>query len=195
MTPSIVKVGGSLFDMPDLVARLTRWLKALRASRIVLVPGGGAAANVVRKLDDTHELGDAVSHVLALKAMTLNAWFLAELLGRAGGTPVPVLDPLAVNLEERVSILDAHAFWVNDEKNDPGALPATWKFTSDSLAARVAVVLGARELVLLKSVSIPDKLSWQEAGRQGFVDPLFARLARPIPHVRAVNLREMSLAS
>ena len=74
-----------------------------------------------------------------------------------------------------------------------GALPHTWAVTSDSIAARVAVVSGAEHLILLKSVTIPEGMDWEEAAERGFVDEWFARTlrpARPWLKVRAVNFRE-----
>ena len=100
-----------------------------------------------------------------------------------------VRNPLAAPLPEGVSLLDAHAFCTADAAD---SLPACWNATSDSVAARVAVVLGAAELVLLKSVAVPEPCDWVEAGRRGWVDPHFAAvLGRDVsrPTVRAVNLR------
>ena len=47
---------------------------------MVLIAGGGPAADVVRVLDRIHGLGDETAHRLALHAMDLTAIILAELL-------------------------------------------------------------------------------------------------------------------
>src|SRR5262249_53737243 len=105
----------------------------------------------------------------------------------------PVCNLLLESLPTDISILDAHAFCAAD--TGPGRLPACWDATSDSVVARVAVVLGAGGLVLLKSVDFPASCDWEEAGRRRLVDPLFARVLvgqkadRPVPCVRVVNLR------
>ena len=71
-----------------------------------------------------------------------------------------------------------------------------WEITSDALAARVAEVIRAERLVLLKSMSIPRDLDWDEAGQRGFVDGHFARViarwreAPSIPpRVDSINFR------
>jgi aspartokinase-like uncharacterized kinase len=189
MRPTVIKVGGSLYDLPDLGPRLLRFLDGQRAP--LLVPGGGPTAEVVRAFDRDQGLGEEKGHWLALRALSLNAHFLADLLGGRGEV-VSCLDECPRMWERgRVPILDAHAFAVADEGR-PGCLPHGWEATSDSVAARVAEVSGARELILLKSVTVPVALPWAEAGRRGMVDAVFAevlaRAGESIP-VRAVNLR------
>jgi len=164
----VVKVGGSLYDWPDLGPRLRAWLAALAPAQALLVPGGGPAADVIRALDRRHALGEEASHWLALQALSLNARFLQALL------------PGAV-------IVDAYEFARQDEGR-PGALPHTWDVTSDSVAARVAQVNGARRLVLLKSTDFPEGIDAEEAGRRGLVDTYFAR-AQGGGEVFALNLR------
>jgi aspartokinase-like uncharacterized kinase len=186
--PVVVKVGGSLFDLPGLASRLAALLRVLERREIVLVAGGGFAAQFVRILDRDHRLGEETSHWLALRSLSLTAHALAAILPRsavvgrvsecprvwqAGG--LPVLDPFT---------------FAKDDEGRPGALPHRWDVTSDSLAARVAGVMGARELILLKSVTIPPEMGWAEASQCGLVDAYFAKAVGKSPSARAVNLRE-----
>jgi hypothetical protein len=166
--PIIAKVGGSLFDWPELGPRLRAWLDALLPLRAFLVPGGGPTADVIRELDRHHVLGEEASHWLALQALSLNARFLQVLL------------PGAV-------IVDAHDFAREDESR-PSALPHSWDVTSDSVALRVAKVTGARRLVLLKSVNFPPLIAAPEAGRRGLVDAYFAS-TQAETELYALNLR------
>jgi aspartokinase-like uncharacterized kinase len=186
MSPTVVKVGGSLFDVPDLGTRLSGWLAQQRQASgrsLVLVPGGGATADVVRALDRSHGLGEERSHRLALQAMAFNAHFLANLIERAA--VVADAEALRRSLDQGlVPVLDAAAFLAADD-----VLPHTWAATSDSVAARLAALLGARELVLLKSTPPPPVADWEEAGRLGFVDSVFAAMVPQGLRVRGVDLR------
>lgn len=184
---TIVKVGGSLYELPDLRARLTAWLAELPASRLLLVPGGGGVADAIRDLDRTHQLGEEASHWLAIQTLSINAHFLQSLLPTAR---------LVAELPERSAeaglryILDAYPFFRCDEQR-VGCLPHVWQVTSDSLAARVAIRAEAAELILLKSTDWQGA-DWAEAGRAKVVDGYFATVIQQAPalRIRVVNLRD-----
>ncbi len=181
--PVVVKLGGSLYDLPDLGARLRAWLPTLRAPTVLIVPGGGAAANAIRSADAVHGLGAERAHWLALRALTLNAHWLQHLLPDAHiASDVGALGGLC--------LLDAFAFALADEAR-PDRLPHDWIVTSDSIALRAALVAGASSLWLLKSAPPPCGDDWQEAMLRGYVDPLFPVLLwnNDGVHVRALNFR------
>ncbi|HJZ92074.1 MAG TPA: hypothetical protein VKE40_14460 [Gemmataceae bacterium] len=160
---TVAKVGGSLYDLPDLRYRLQKWAGAV-GTHSLLIPGGGPAADVVRRLDATHGLSEDASHWLAIRMLTVNAYFLATLLG------VPIVGDLS-GREVPLAVLDPFVFLTADEGR-PGALGHRWAVTTDSIAARVAWVAHA-ELALLKSVELSPGVEWDEAARSGFVDPQF----------------------
>lgn len=173
---AVVKVGGSLFDLPQLGPVLRRWLDQLDMRHVVLLPGGGPAADAVRAFDKMQQLGEEAAHWLALRAMRFNVALLHAVL--------PDSSP-AENLAECESlwqrgltpILDILPFALADE-NAADHLPHTWQVTSDALAARVAVVWNANRLILLKSTALPARLDWDEAARLGVVDASFAGVVR-----------------
>jgi aspartokinase-like uncharacterized kinase len=182
----VVKVGGSLYDVPDLRNRLRGFLQSLEGCCVLLVPGGGATADVVRDWDRRHSLGEESAHWLALRALTLNAYWLLEMLPEAR----------VVGMAEAagVYIIDAFAFAAGDEGR-PGALPHIWDATSDAVAARVAVVARADRLILLKSVAIADGIDWQAAAELGWVDPVFPNILKQATwpmRVHALALRPES---
>jgi aspartokinase-like uncharacterized kinase len=193
MPPSVavVKVGGSLYDLPDLGSRLRRWLaEQCSDTHVVLIPGGGPLADTIRHFDQCHELGEEASHWLALRALTVNAHFLAALLAPSCVLGDVAELPCAWDMGQ-LPILDVHEFARGDE-GCVGCLPHSWAVTSDALAARVAVVTQARQLVLLKSLTLPQGVDWREAGRRGLVDEMFADILLNAPsdlRVRVVNLR------
>ncbi|MCE9533571.1 MAG: hypothetical protein K8T89_20970 [Planctomycetes bacterium] len=169
---SIVKVGGSLFDHPALGPTLRNWLEKRTGQRHVLVAGGGAAANVIRQYHHTHHLPEPVSHWLAIQMMDVNGAFLRHLVNGSA------------------EILNAREFCERDE-GKPGALAHDWRVTSDAIAARAAEVLGASELVMLKSVALPAGISWAEAAAKGLVDHAFGEVVeRAGIRVEWVNLRD-----
>jgi 5-(aminomethyl)-3-furanmethanol phosphate kinase len=166
------KVGGSLFDFPGLAAGLTAWIEAHAGERVLLIPGGGPTADAIRTLQAVHELDDGKAHWLAVRAMTFNAHLLADLLD----LPV-VSEPAPAN-----AVLDVYPFLMADDH-----LEHSWSVTSDSIAARVAQVHGAR-LTLFKSAALPDRMSWAEAADAGLVDRAFSMVADGL-EVEWVNLR------
>lgn len=193
MSPTVVKVGGSLMDWPDLAARLEDWLQTRAVTEVILLAGGGRLADAVRELDRCHHLGEERAHWLALAALGVTARFLAALM--AGAERVESLEDCSASwCRGRRPVLDLERF-ARDDEGRPGALPHTWSVTSDSLAARVAQVAGARQLILLKSLTFPATLNWDEASRLGWVDAHFPAVLRATPSLKvlAVNLRALEL--
>jgi aspartokinase-like uncharacterized kinase len=188
----VVKVGGSLYDWPDLGSRLRSYLDAVRAEaasalRIILVPGGGPTADAVRTLDRVHLLGDERSHRLALRAMTLNAHFIAALLPEALIIDDPFADVPSLGIVDVLPFLDA------DEERYGRTIPHSWDTTSDAIAARLAVAAEAARLVLLKSVTTDaGTANWDDMARRQIVDPVLPAILRTARHpieVSLVNLR------
>ena len=188
---AVVKVGGSLLGWHGLAERLETFLtgEESRGWRLALMVGGGPVADLVRRLDAAHELGDEAAHRLALRALDFTAEVLAGLLP---GSRV------ARRLEEIHSLLDAGlrpilAPRIHLEESDerrPDRLPFSWDVTSDSIAARIAEDLGVERLILLKSVPLMEEVSLAEAPRTGLVDGFFPEAARGLERVEIVNLRD-----
>jgi aspartokinase-like uncharacterized kinase len=185
--PIIIKVGGSLYDWPELGERLRNWLKCKVTGPALLIAGGGRLVNELRELDRKHQLGEEAAHWLAMRALSVNAHFLSHLTPEAA--LVTSLEACAsVWRRQNLALLDAHAFAQLDDGCE-GSLPHAWAVTSDSVAARTAWLLRAEKLVLLKSADNPFNGDWVEAGRKGYVDAWFARAVGEKLAVEAVNLR------
>lgn len=187
IAPVVVKVGGSLFDMPNLGIVLDRWLRKHCDPHVLLVPGGGPSADIVREWDRCHGLGEERSHWLALRSLTLNAHFLADILPSSRFVADWRQCDAIWHAGHR-PVLDAYAFAMGDE-GQPGCLPHRWDVTSDSVALRVAVVMKARQLVLLKSVTMETPYDWNCIAREGLVDRYFAEHFPQAMPIISVNLR------
>ncbi len=75
-------------------------------------------------------------------------------------------------------------FCPEDFMQNDQSLPHSWSVTTDSIAARIADVLQADELVLLKSSEPPD----DPDEMRGYVDEYFPIAARNLKKIRFVNL-------
>jgi aspartokinase-like uncharacterized kinase len=188
--PIVIKVGGSLFDWPAFPRQLKAVLDAYRAARpsLVLLPGGGSAADFVRRLDRTFALGDVPAHRLALRSLDLTAHALAAL--------VPGLEAIddvgnlgQVWKELKIPVLAPRRFLEEHDCHAADPLPPSWDVTSDAIAARVAVHLGAAELVLLKSTPLPPGTDRRAAADLGLVDPFFPAVSHGLERVLYLNLR------
>jgi aspartokinase-like uncharacterized kinase len=182
--PVVVKVGGSLFGWAELKLRLRGFIDSL-AGPVLVVPGGGAAANAIREFDRLHALGEEASHWLALRACTMNGHMLSTLLGKC-----PMVAD--VTSPDAVAVVDLLGFAERDEIR-ADHLPHHWNVTSDSMALRVAIIAEARELKLLKSTAVDG--NWSHAAERGQVDAFFptALSGAPSLKVSAVNLRATTL--
>ena len=123
---------------------------------------------------------------MALRALTFNAHYLAAIL--PGSKVIQGLEEIDSGM---LPILDMYA-WAKAVHHLPGRFPHTWEVTSDSLAAQVAILGKASQLILLKSVALPEGMDWREAARQGIVDPFFLQAISKAPvnlTIRVVSFR------
>ena len=193
-TIRVVKIGGSLFDYPGLTAAWNEWVSREPRMTTVMIAGGGPHADLVRQWDKQFSLSEETAHWMCVTSMTITAALLHQRLPR-----VHLIDDwqalgewLASSKDRRAAIFSVESFLKTVEPNLPGdLLPQTWAVSSDSIAARVAEVLSAEELVLVKSTSISSRNAWQQLADEGFVDQYFPEIAARLPVVRWVNLRNI----
>jgi aspartokinase-like uncharacterized kinase len=183
--PRVIKLGGSLLDWPELAPSFRRWLVAQSDALNIMIVGGGPIVDAVRLLDCRHRLAAVTAHWLSVRGMCLTAQFVSGLLPEA--TRVRGLDQLQLSAASGLQILEVERF-LREDQASADALPCGWEVTSDSIAARIATHLKARELVLLKS-TLPARAASRDGLAQcGLVDSYFARASCELM-VRFVNLR------
>ena len=185
----VIKLSGSLLGWPELGRRFSTWLDSQPDGRNVLIVGGGPLVEALRELDRSHALGPEASHWLSVGAMKLTAAVMAQIL--PAFRPVSCLAELGL-AGGGLDILDVESL-LREEEGGPGALPCSWDVTSDSIAAHVARLISASELVLLKSALPEQPFNPLALAKSGYLDAYFPRASAGLA-VRCVNLRNAHFA-
>ena len=99
-------------------------------------------------------------------------------------------DELLNGSNEMLTVFDCSRWLRSTEPPACGTnLPACWTVTSDSIAGRLAVMLRAAELVLLKSRLPPKSTTFEHLAAEGVVDRYLPTLAAELPTTRLVSFR------
>lgn len=141
---AVVKVGGRLERGKHLRSLCANVATLGLRHRLLVVPGGGAFADTVRRCDARFGLSDTAAHWMAILAMDEYGYLLSDLI--PGSTVVRSLEE-ARRPAEAGSVAVLLPF---DLVRRMDVLPHRWTVTADSIAAWVAGLAGARRLVLLK---------------------------------------------
>jgi aspartokinase-like uncharacterized kinase len=195
----VIKVGGSLFDLPELPARLRGWLAQQPPACNVLLAGGGAMADCIRQAHRLQGLDEETCHWLCIRVMSVTARLVAAMLPEA--EVATALDAIiAANCESsRLQMVDPLPVLEQADAASPlikpRPLPHTWDVTSDSIAAWVACRIEATELVLLKSALPPVNADAVRAAEAGYVDRYFPVASAELPCLWCVDLRGCEMPS
>jgi aspartokinase-like uncharacterized kinase len=144
---AVVKVGGSLAEESEQLIALCAKLSGLAETYgLVVVPGGGRFADVVRDSDRRFNLSSSVSHRMAILGMDQFGMLLAQITPNSRAT-YSLDDAKQLSETEAVPVfLPSRLLF----KEDP--LKNSWDVTSDSIAAYVAGRLQAAKLILVTDV-------------------------------------------
>lgn len=143
----VVKLGGSLLGASEL----KHWLETLvkfSDGKVVIVPGGGIFADAVRIAQQRSNISDEAAHQLALIAMDQFGLLLAA-MNPDLVTASSELEIAERGWQHRCIVWLPSKMVLADDK-----IPQNWQVTSDSLSAWLAVKLGAKQLILVKSKSL-----------------------------------------
>jgi len=129
MDATIVKVGGSLALYPEKLRALCAKLSEISTKhKLIVVPGGGEFADLVRDLDKRFNLSHAASHRMAILGMNQYGFLLSDLMPCS----------CAVNQLENVQkVLDLGKLPVFLHSNlllSEYTFQNSWDVTSDSIA-------------------------------------------------------------
>lgn len=188
----IVKVGGSLLELPDLSRRIASWLQLQPAACYLFICGGGNRVDEMRMQTTSHRLTESDVHWKCIEIMAENARIMESVI--PGAQVTESLSSFASASKFDLFIF-APTQWLRElEPTFPGRrLRECWDVTSDSIAARVTICLNAAELILLKS-SEPPSTDPTKLADCGYVDRMFPELAEELKTIRMINLRQDAYA-
>jgi dihydroneopterin aldolase len=167
--PIVVKLGGSTAEGGEL----RTWIAALASAALplVVVPGGGPFAELVRTEQKRMGFSDEAAHAMAILAMDALGCVILDREARMA--PARSLDEVARVLGEgKIPV------WLPSSMTIGASdIPASWDITSDSLAAWLAGQLGAEALLLVKQTqafSAEDSIT--DLVERGIVDAAFTAM-------------------
>ncbi len=190
----VLKVGGSLVSGDNLLP-LCHTISSLgKRHSLLVVPGGGQYADLVRMHYRKYCLSESTSHLMAILAMEQQAYLLANLI--PGSRMVHNPRAFAAGNTRGVFVWAGFSYLAHCDK-----LAASWEVTSDSMAAFVSCVVGAELLVLLKDqdgvlnadprfspgTSLIPRVTRKELSRYRCTDSQFARYLPPNTSCWVIN--------
>lgn len=184
----VLKLGGSLLSCADLADRVRTVLERYRSDRVLIVVGGGDSADVVREWSRRFELTEEAAHWIAVRSLAVTRSLVKALLPECGEVSSIPESERCWREGNPPLLLDLESYLRTSEVMDTSPLPHTWKVTSDSIAAWVALRWDADELVLLKSIDLPYAVSANQAQLEGLVDDYFPHIADQLPRIGWCNL-------
>lgn len=147
MGVTVVKVGGSLALYPEKLGALCAKLSEISTKhKLIVVPGGGEFADLVRDLDKRYNLSRKASHRMAILGMDQYGFLLSNLMPRS----------CVVNqLESVQKVFDSGRLPVFLPSNlllSEASLENSWDVTSDSIAVYIAGQVHASKVLLVTDV-------------------------------------------
>jgi aspartokinase-like uncharacterized kinase len=144
---AVIKIGGSLAEDPErLRALCTKLSEFAKKYAIIVVPGGGRFADVVRDFDQRFTLSSGISHRMAILGMDQFGLLLSQIIPNSCATYL-------LNDAKQLSEIRVVPIFLPSRlmfQEDP--LENSWNVTSDSIAAYVASRLHAAKVLLVTDV-------------------------------------------
>ena len=146
MSITVVKVGGSLSEKPEKLKELCAKLgESAKKHVLIVVPGGGEFADVVRDLDKRFSLSSAAAHRMAILGMDQYGLLLSDLT--LTSLVADSLEAVADAGFGKLIVFLPSKLLLNED-----SLENSWNVTSDSIAAYIACRLNASQLLLVTDV-------------------------------------------
>jgi 5-(aminomethyl)-3-furanmethanol phosphate kinase len=166
--PIVIKLGGSFAFSPHL----GDWIAAIAscAGRVIIVPGGGPFADVVRTAQAQMGFDDEAAHRMGLQATEQYGCAIKSLNEKLSLVSSP--DEMRRDLaDNRVPVWLPMCMTLGASD-----IPQSWDVTSDSLAVWLAGKIGAEMLLLIKHIELrPGTVRVGDLAARGIVDRAFAK--------------------
>ncbi|MFW9899218.1 MAG: hypothetical protein ACFFDO_08155 [Candidatus Thorarchaeota archaeon] len=148
----IVKIGGKILeDSKSLESTIFQFKELLFEKKIinniVIIPGGGSYANLIRAIDKDLNIGDDLAHWMAIFTMDFNGIKIIKKF------PEIKWFKDFNALEESLMGRSISLFLPYDYLIKVDELPHSWDVTSDSIAVFLASKLGLNCCILIKDVN------------------------------------------
>ncbi|UCF45261.1 MAG: delta 1-pyrroline-5-carboxylate synthetase [Candidatus Bathyarchaeota archaeon] len=144
---AVIKIGGSLAEDPEqLKALCIKLSEFAKKYAIVVVPGGGSFADVVRDFDQRFNLSSGISHRMAILGMDQFGLLLSQIIPNSCATYL-------LNDAKQLSEIRIVPIFLPSRlmfREDP--LESSWDVTSDSIATYVASRLHVAKVLLVTDV-------------------------------------------
>ncbi len=183
----VIKIGGSLLTWDQAPKNIRDWLAQQPEMTNVWIAGGGELADYVRRWHRQFPLDPSTAHWACIDGMSINtrllkSWFpdwrmtdgFAALISSSG----------------KQNILFDPSSWLRSNLS----LPESWQVTSDACGGFLAEKLLANEYVILKSCVVTPFCDVNSLASAGIVDEALPQIARRLPKVRLVNVRDPLLS-
>ncbi|QDV46372.1 hypothetical protein Enr13x_62810 [Stieleria neptunia] len=182
----VIKIGGSLLLRDALSDSIQAWAVRQPPAQTIGIVGGGELIDAVRRLDAAFPSPSSWLHWQCVGLLrTTFEWLAPQLSGWHIESTPEQFERLRRFPECHHHLVAVDAFY---HAATPSPLPEDWTTTTDAIAGWLSILIGADELVLLKSCDVDTSRSLSELARQGVVDAALPMLADRLPPVRFVNL-------
>ncbi|QDV86578.1 protein kinase [Stieleria magnilauensis] len=182
----VIKIGGSLLLRDALSDSIQAWAVRQPPAQTIGIVGGGELIDAVRRLDAAFPSPSSWLHWQCVGLLrTTFEWLGPQLDGWQLESTPEQFERLKRSPECHSHLVAVDAFY-HAATETP--LPEDWTTTTDAIAGWLSILVGADELVLLKSCDVDASRSLAELAGQGVVDAALALLADQLPPIRFVNL-------
>lgn len=166
---TVLKIGGSFINNQNLInlKNIIKAVKTITDHKLIIVTGGGKAADLIRDYDRKIKLKDSSSHFAAIAAMELNSYLISDYFDSFSFFSTDFIFSKEINIFMPLNYY---------RKFDP--LPHAWDVSSDSIALELSQRLKADNLFLIKQRTIKNnfKIKIESAADNKLIDNYFPKL-------------------